>query len=84
MIEWKVYDKNNPPEQNVTLLIKLHGGVTSGELNMSDSCRLTWFSYNGNSLSSVTHYAEINLPNDKPDPDEGYIYCPNCGRVKDE
>jgi hypothetical protein len=61
MIEWKKYDKENPPLLQTLFIVKHEGGITSAKLK-SSSERLNWQSYNGNYLFGITHYTEINLP----------------------
>jgi hypothetical protein len=74
------YDKENPPPKNNYLVIDKRNRITTGFPNG------TWWEHDRFQMPmhDITYYAKINLPNDRQDPDEGYIYCPNCGRVKED
>lgn len=63
MIEWKKYDKNNPPMVDTQFIIcTSRGFIKIGEL-WGDKLDLRWVECQEYvEQEGVTHYAEINLP----------------------
>lgn len=70
MIEWKKFDPNNPPEKFKNYLVYTGGNMTSAwyDLKGSFSDEMVFHKITDGKLegyvSGVTHYAELNLPED--------------------
>ncbi|GGF86761.1 hypothetical protein [Paenibacillus aceti] len=71
MINWKIYNQNNPPEVGKAFLVhRIDGSVFSAILLFDvKHAQLYWEQKDSITLiNNVTHYAELNLP----DPTEGF------------
>ncbi|MNB81433.1 hypothetical protein D3C75_282150 [compost metagenome] len=71
MLNWKLYNLNNPPEVGKTFLVhRIDGSVFNAVLLFDlKHEQLYWEQKDGIALiNNVTHYADLNLP----DPLEGF------------
>lgn len=84
MIEWKEWKSGEPTDTKDFYLVTNGTTVDVCYCEKEKGYGYTWWDREGNLFAGVTHYAEINLPDERQDPDEGYVYCPNCGRVKED
>lgn len=67
MIEWKVYDEDNPPEYEKNyIVLDEDEDITQAKLRQRGQYTDIWEDYSGGYIKYVTHYAEINLPNHEP------------------
>lgn len=70
MIEWIIYNQNNPPEVGKAFLVhRMDGSVFSATLLFDvKHAQLYWEQKDGITLiNNVTYYAELNLPDPKED-----------------
>lgn len=63
MINWTPFDPKNPPDKNKTFLVTNGKQVFVAYMDSTEKDRLQWWEEkDDDSLSGVTHYADINLP----------------------
>lgn len=62
MIEWKKYDKENPPTFDKNYPATDGTYIIIADLQQFDDCTNKWVRDNGVHWDGITHYAEINLP----------------------
>lgn len=64
MIEWKEFDKGNPPTAGTShIAVGATEIISHGHYNHSLG---RWINQMGDEIRFVTHYAEINLPLKEP------------------
>lgn len=66
MIEWKKYDPENKPKEEINYLVTNGKALpTIGHLFNDPSVGWQWWRLDGSLISNVVYYAEINLPDEE-------------------
>lgn len=65
MIPWQKYDPENPPEDCTNFLVTNGKRIATAALQYDCFNGLAWWDEDSGLLSTVTHYAPINLPGEE-------------------